>query len=111
MAKEIDAGKYRHRITLVHAPTDGSRDTFGARQGEGEQDTQVRAAKEDWGGSETDEFGRETAEVTTRFFIRWRANVDSTMQVWHGDERYDIKSVLDFDGTKRELVLFCKKVQ
>ena len=46
----------------------------------------------------------------TRFRIRYRTDVLPHMLVIHGDDVYDILSVMDFDGAKRELTLNCRKV-
>ncbi len=106
----INPAKYRHRITIRNAPSDSSRDSFGGRKGVGSTVAIVWAEKQDWSGSEVAEIGRETAVVTTKFKIRWRSDIIPTMQVVHGSDVYDIQSVLDFDGTKHELVLECRKV-
>jgi SPP1 family predicted phage head-tail adaptor len=53
---------------------------------------------------------RETASVTTRFKIRYRTDIEPSMTVHLGTDVYNIASVLDFDGTQRELTLNCRKV-
>ena len=107
----IQAGKFRHAITIYNPAADSSRDTFGGRKGKGAKVADVWAAKEDWGGDETTEGKRLTDVVTTKFKIRYRTGVDPSMTVELGSDVYNILSVLDFDGTKRELVLNCRKVQ
>ncbi len=106
----IQAGKYRHRITISQAPTDASRDTFGGRKGAGSVLATVWAELQDWGGEETSEGRRETADVVTKFKIRYRADVTPAMTVSFEGDTYNLLSVLDFDGTRRELVLNCRKV-
>lgn len=106
----MPAGKYRHRITIKNPAADDSRDSSGARVGTGSTVADVWAAREDWSGSETRENGRNVDVVITKFFIRYRTDLHPKMKLFHGVEEFDIESILDFDGTKHELVLQCKKV-
>lgn len=106
----INAGKYRHVITIRNPPADSSRDTFGGRKGTSSTVATVRAEKTDWSGSELNEAGREVATVTTRWKIRYRTDVVPKMQITLGSDVYDILAVLDFDGMKRELVIESRKV-
>lgn len=108
--RPISIGKYRHRITIRNASTDVSRDSFGGRKGAGSDVATVYAEKQDWSGGEITEGKLGTATVTTKWRIRYRADVAPKMQVVHGSDVYDILSVLDFDGTRRELTLECRKV-
>lgn len=110
MAK-INAGKYRHRITIRNAPTDSSRNTFGERTGTGTTVATVWAEKTDWNGSEVDEMGRETPVLVARWKTRYRSDVTAAMQIVHGSDVYEITSPpLDFDGTRREIVIEARKV-
>lgn len=104
------AGSYRHRIIIRQAPSDTTRDTFGRRKGAGATVCTVWASKEDWQGDESRESNREVASVSTKWRIRYRADVTPDMEIVHGSDVYDIFSVLDFDGTKRELILTSRKV-
>jgi len=107
----INAGKYRHRVTIKGAAADSTRDTYGRRKGIGTIiAANIWAEKQDWLGDETTENGRETAAVSTRWRIRYRTDVLPEMQLVHGADIYDIMGVLDFDGRKRELTLNCRKV-
>lgn len=106
----INAGKYQYQLTLRQAPLDASRDAFGGRVGVGETLAVVWAEKQDWSGSEVDEAGRRTASQTTKFKIRFRTDVVPQMQAVLDSDVYEILSVLDFDGTRRELVLETRKV-
>ena len=106
----LNAGKYRHRITIRNAKTDNNRDGYGARVGAGTANIAVWAEKTDWNGSEVDEVGRETPVLITRWRIRYRSDIKAYMQVVHGSDVYDIQTVLDFDGLRRELTLETRKV-
>jgi head-tail adaptor len=48
--------------------------------------------------------------VTTRWKTRYRTDVLPKMQIVHGEDVYNIMSVLDFDGTQRELTIESRKV-
>ncbi len=103
-------GKKRHRISIYRAATDATRDTYGRRLHQGTLLATVWAERQDWGGDESMEGGRETASVTTKYIIRHRSDVTPAMTIAEGGDTYNILSVLDFDGTKKELVLNCRKV-
>ena len=106
----INPGKYRHRITIVNPPDDSSRDDFGGRLGTGSTVATVYAEKQDWTGQELDEAGRQTAVITTRWKTRFRTDILPKMQIVLGADVYNILSVLDFDGTARELTIESRKV-
>ena len=105
----INAGKYRHQITIRNPATDASRD-FGGRKGTGTTVATVYASREDWTGSELDEAGRQTSIVTTRWKTRYRTDILPKMEIVLGSDIFNITSVLDFDGTKRELTIESRKV-
>ena len=108
--KMINAGKYRHPITVRNPALDSSRDAFGGRKGTGTTVCTTFAEKQDWTGVELNEANRETAMVTTKWRTRYRTTILPKMQIVHGSDVYEILNVLDFDGTKRELVIETKKV-
>lgn len=103
-------GKKRHRIEVYSAANDGTRDTFGRRLHRGALLAVVWAERQDWNGDEVKEGGRETASVTTRFIVRHRDDLSAAVSVEEGSDVYNVLSVLDLDGTQRELVLNCRKV-
>lgn len=102
-------GKYRHRITIRNAKTDANRDTFGRRKGAQTTVCTVWAEKTDWTGDEATENGREAGSLSTKWKIRYRTDITQAMQIVHGSDVYDITAVLDWDGTKRELLLTSRK--
>ena len=106
----INPGKYRHQIVIKNPATDASRDSTGARTGSGTTLATVWTEKQDWSGSEIRDTSQETAVKLTKFFIRYLAAVAPKMQVVHGSDTYDIEQVLDMDGTKREMVLHCRRI-
>lgn len=110
MTSMINAGKYRHSIVIRNPATDSSRDASGARVGTGSTVATIWAEKQDWSGSELDEANRETASVVTKWRTRYRTDILPKAQIVFGNEVYEITSVLDFDGTKRELTIESRKV-
>lgn len=106
--KMTNAGKFTHQIIIRNPQT--SRDSFGGTIGTGSVVDTIYAEKQDWAGQEARENGSDTATVRTKFVIRYHAAIRPKMQVVHGSNVYDIESVLDFDGSQRELVLECKRV-
>lgn len=106
----VDPGKYRYYITIVNPASDSSRDAAGGRVGLGATVCMVWAEKTDWGGTETDEEKRLTATVETKWHIRYRTDILPKMFILLGSDIYNIHSVMDFDGLKRELTLTTRKV-
>lgn len=110
MNAQFNPGRYRHRITIRNPATDASQDSFGGRKGTGTTVATVWAEKQDWTGIELNEANRETASITTKWKTRYRTDIQPKMQVVFGAEVYEILNVLDFDGTKHELVIESRKV-
>ena len=110
MVLTTPAGKYRHRITVTNATLDSSRDTFGRRKGTGNTVCTVWAERQDWQGDESAQGKREFASVITKWKLRYRTDITPEMQITEGADTYNILSVLDFDGTKRELLITSRKV-
>lgn len=110
MSPQFNPGRYRHLITIRNPATDASQDSFGGRKGIGTTVATVRAEKQDWTGLELNEANRETASITTKWKTRYRTDIQSKMQIVFGAEVYEILNVLDFDGTKHELVIESRKV-
>jgi SPP1 family predicted phage head-tail adaptor len=106
--KMVNAGKYTHSIIIRNPST--TTDNLGGAFSTGSTVATVWASKEDWTGSENRENGQDVANMRTKFFIRYRTDVLPKMQVVHGSDVFDIETVLDYDGTKIELILECKKV-
>ncbi len=111
MQKIINPGRYRDQVTIYNAPATSTRNDYGERTATPVALATVYAEKQDWSGREIIEVGRETPMIYTRFMIRWRSDVTANMTLTHlatGDI-YRIDSVMDMDGTRRELVLMCKR--
>jgi len=98
-------GKLRHQITL-QAPT-LTQDSLGVVSETWSDTATVCAQIEAISGREFFDAARVNAEVTHRIRIRHRPGIVPAMRVLEGTRTFDIHSVLDVDGRKRELTLMC----
>lgn len=111
MPPKINAGKYRHRVTIKIPPGDSSRDGAGRRKKQPAATlAEIFAERQEWSESEVDELGRETPVMIVKWRTRYRADITPAMILEHDDQQFELLSVLDFDGTRRELVLESKRI-
>ena len=106
----MDIGSLRHRLSIYDKGTI-------VRNGTGEEipayDTLVATvwgAVEPMSGREFIQANQVQADVTMRLRIRYRADVRPEMRVTEGTHVYEIESVLDQRGEKKELHLMCHEV-
>jgi SPP1 family predicted phage head-tail adaptor len=99
----VNPGKLRHRITILQRPT--------ARDGEWTPIKTIWASKEPLLGREY--FAAEAAhsKVEIKFRSRFTPGIDNDMRIRHGDDDYEILSVIDVQGLKRELLIYVKLVK
>jgi SPP1 family predicted phage head-tail adaptor len=100
-------GELRHRITIErvnHVTLTG-----GAEEETTEALATVWASKEDLSGREWFQAMQIQSEVSTRFKIRYRADVYPQMQIVYGLEIYRIEAILDPDGRREQLHLMCSR--
>ena len=109
MAKQFNPGKLRNKITFYNPPND--LDNYGELLDDWIIFKTVRASKEPLIGREF--FAALTAEtkVTVKFRMRYLDGVTDRMRIKHGDEIYDIISVVDPEAAHHELVCYCRLVQ
>ncbi|MCL2665722.1 MAG: phage head closure protein [Defluviitaleaceae bacterium] len=108
MAKPINPGRYRHRITFFMPPAD--RDDYGAPSADWKRSATVWASKEPLAGRELYAAMSAETKIETRFRMRWMPGIDETMRLENDGELYDIISAVDADAANIEIVLYCKKV-
>jgi SPP1 family predicted phage head-tail adaptor len=96
------AGKLRHRITIEAATV---ANVFGEEVETWTTFAEVWAAKEDLAGREFFAAQQTTAEVTTRFRLRYLDGVTPKMRINSDGVLYNIESVQDPDGRRVELIL------
>ncbi len=102
------AGELRQRIT-IQQPT-VSRDSFGAEVPAWSTLATVWAQVVTTGGAETiDAAQNAVATLTHEITIRWRDDVQPTMQVAWGVRLFTIRAVVD-DNLQRQLILSCDEV-
>lgn len=100
--------KLRHKITIKKLSP--GKDEFGA-------DTQVwQPVKTIWSSKEPllgrEYFAAEAAQslVEVKFRARFTKGIKNDMRVYHGSDVYDILSVIDVMGLRRELLIYVKRV-
>lgn len=106
----MDIGKLRHRVQIYDKGT-------VTRNGTGEEipayDDLVAtlwAAVEPMSGREFIEATQVQADVTMRIRIRHRSDIRPEMRVVEGSHTYQIESVLDQGGERKETWLMCHEV-
>jgi len=105
----MQAGRLRRRVTIQRKTV--TRDSFGAETITWQEVATVWASVEPLRGREFLESRRAEAEVTTRITIRYRAGITPEMRVVHGDDAYNIVSVIEPESRLRALVLMCRRVE
>ena len=106
----VRAGQLRHRVTLQEETE--AQDSYGEPVGTwGNLSTNpaIWARKEDLSGAELAQAQQLNAVVTTRFTVRYRADITASMRVVHGSDSYGIESVQDPDGRQERLYLLCSR--
>lgn len=105
----MNIGRLRHRITLQklsHRPND-----YGATVAEWLDVATVWAEVKPLSGREYFSADQIQAEVTTVIWLRYLANIDSTMRVKFDDRSFEIVSVINHKEQNRALQLQCKEVK
>lgn len=101
------AGKLRH-FTTIEAPTSGQ-DKYGEPIEAWGTFLQVWASREDLAGREFFAAQQTGTEVTTRFRMRYQFGITPTMRINADGVLYDIQSVQDPDGKRRETIVMAKR--
>ena len=96
----------RKRITLQRRST--ANDALGQEVLAWSDVATVFAQVEQLSGRELMTANAEYAENVARITIRFRTDVIEKMRILYGTAVYDITSVSDIDGTRRELQISCK---
>jgi SPP1 family predicted phage head-tail adaptor len=106
----MNIGKLRHRVKIYDKGTI-------TRNGTGEEIpaydalvATVWAAVEPLTGREFIEATQVQADVTFRIRIRYRSDIRPEMRVVEGSHTYQIESVLDQGGERKETHLMCHEV-
>lgn len=102
----MQAGKLDRRATLQTKST--AQDSSGEELGTPTTIGTVWASKADLTGREFLNAQAVHAEVTTRFQIRWRSDVEAEVQIVCEGLTYDVLSVAEI-GRREGLELLCKR--
>lgn len=100
------ASELRHRITVQRRSK--SEDALGQQVLAWVDVALIHAKVEQLAGRELMTASAERAENTARITIRYRAGVVEKMRILYGAIVYDITSVSDIDGRRRELEIMVK---
>jgi len=100
------AGELRHRVIIQQKYV--TQDAEGITTESWADIATVWAAIEPLRGREFFDAAAVNAEVTTRIRIRYRSGIVPAMRVVYGSQVYEIESVIDVGGRRRELELLCK---
>lgn len=103
------ASRYRYRVTFMEAVTE--RDEYGDRRETWQPVVTVWGALEGLRGREYFEAAQTVSQSDHRIVIRHRNGIKPTMRAQVGDRVFDIQSVLDRDGRRRQLEIICREVQ
>lgn len=103
------AGLLRHRVDLVQDvdTPDGAGGSTSLPQTLATVWAQIQGLQ----GRELAEWQQVTASADYSITIRYRADVLPQMRVLDGDRSFEIRSVIDPDGRRRELRLFCQQIR
>jgi len=106
------AGELRHRVVIQQKVA--SRNSYGEEVIAWEEVATVWAAVEPLehlaAGREFIEAERMGAALTTRIRMRYRPGISPAMRAVWGPHTYDIKSVVERGGRRRELWLLCREL-
>lgn len=103
-------GRYRKRITIQEKTV--TQNEFGEEEITWTTAASAWASSAPMNGREFIETGREVAELWTRFYIRYRADVTFTpaMRITDADSRiYDIEAVHNVSDRNQEILFLCRE--
>ncbi|CAH1230688.1 hypothetical protein PAECIP111891_06723 [Paenibacillus allorhizoplanae] len=105
----IEAGKLRHVVTIKYLkPTKSS---FGGDNTQEWLDfLTVRASKEPLIGKEYFNAAAVQSLVQVKFRSRYKPGITNAMRIHHGEEVYEILSVINVQSLNKELLFYCKLV-
>jgi SPP1 family predicted phage head-tail adaptor len=104
----MEAGKLRHRITIEESTTVAN--NYGEPVETWATFAEVNASREDLSGRELYSAQQVHADVTTSFGLRYLTGVTASMRIVSDGLTYNIRSVSDPDGRKRELAIIAARV-
>lgn len=99
----MNIGKLRHRI-IIQEPVE-TKGTMAGTSKEWNDFHICWADVRELSGRELLRDDQVVSGVVARCFIRYKANIDASMRVVHGDKVYQIESVINKDGKNAMLEL------
>lgn len=104
----MQIGRLRHRVALQTVSE--ARSSTGAVTETWNTTATVWAEVVDLAGREFWDARQVNAELTARIRIRYRSGIVPKMRAVFGARTFDIQSVIDPEGRRRELVLMCREL-
>ena len=106
MARELDIGKLRQRITFLTPPID--KDDYGELIINWPDFKTVWASKEPIIGRELFTALTTDAKVEVKFRCRYVPGISNDMRIRHRADVYEIISAIDVESVHKELLCYCK---
>jgi SPP1 family predicted phage head-tail adaptor len=100
---------YRHKIIFLKQVQ--GYDDFGSPLNHWEPFREVWASKEPLLGNEYFTALTIDTKVEVKFNMRYVDGITNDMRIQHGDEMYEILSVVNVKGLNRELLCYCRLVK
>lgn len=106
----MNAGDMDRRITIEHPVI--VQDEYGGETKQWQDVAsypEVWAKKEDLNGRELFQAQQINSEVSTRFTLRYRSDLDARMRLLCDDALYSVKAVMEGEGRRRWTILLCAR--
>ena len=114
MAKNLDIGRMRRRVTFLEPPT--GKDEFGERLTDWPEIKTVWAKKEPLLGKDLFTARSEKRDIDVKFGSRYarsclNAHDVNTLRIQDGADLFEVVSGINVDDADTELLCYCRKVQ
>ena len=107
--KQINPGKYRHKIHFLKRET-GTDDYGEPIDNWNVFKSGIWASKDPLPGNEYFNALTTNTKVEVKFNMRYVPDITNDMRIRHGDEIYEILSAVNVKGLNRELLCYCRLV-
>ncbi|HHX62901.1 MAG TPA: phage head closure protein [Epulopiscium sp.] len=108
--KQVDPGKYRHKVTFLHKVK--GKDKYGEPFNSWEPFKQgIWASKDPLLGNEYFTALTVDSKVEVKFNMRYIPGITNEMRIEHGEEVYEILSAVNVKELNRELLCYCRLVK
>ena len=105
----LNPGKYRHRIVILQQ--EPGKDDYGEPNGRWLVYKELWASKDPILGNEFFAALTQDTKIDVKFCTRFADGITDAMRIKHGQELYDIASVIDIGSLHKELLYYCNLVK